>query len=280
MKTRQTASDRMLEEVKRSVFQYALFRPESAIVIALGILCAGASLVFPWFPGAWWLWLGFGALGEGALVLSTLKDEKFHRWVMDRIFRERFDISRISLPELRQQAQKALDYRELIVQEIERRDDAVLDDHLMDVARGMEDWIGQVYRLAQGLDNYARDPIIARDTSALPGELQQLRQQASRPMSEGVREQYEQTLRMKESQLEALTGLRDTMSKAQYQLDNTLAAMGTVYMQTKLIGSKDVNNSRAQRLQSDMHEQVQALRDTSTALDEVYNTRVANLATR
>ena len=85
---------------------------------------------------------------------------------------------------------------------------------------------------------------------------------------------------MKESQLEALTGLRDTMSKAQYQLDNTLAAMGTVYMQTKLIGSKDVNNSRAQRLQADMHEQVQALRDTSTALDEVYNTRVANLATR
>jgi hypothetical protein len=51
-------------------------------------------------------------------------------------------------------------------------------------------------------------------------------------------------------------------------------------MQTKLIGSKDVNNSRAQRLQADMHEQVQALRDTSTALDEVYNTRVANLATR
>ena len=89
MKTRQTASDRMLEEVKRSVFQYALFRPESAIVIALSILCAGASLVFPWFPGAWWLWLGFGALGEGALVLSTLKDEKFHRWVMDRLFRER-----------------------------------------------------------------------------------------------------------------------------------------------------------------------------------------------
>ena len=117
MKTRQTASDRMLEEVKRSVFQYALFRPESAIVIALGILCAGASLVFPWFPGAWWLWLGFAALGEGALVLSTLKDEKFHRWVMDRIFRERFDVSRISLPELRQKAQKALDYRELIVQE-------------------------------------------------------------------------------------------------------------------------------------------------------------------
>ena len=54
---------------------------------------------------------------------------------------------------------------------------------------------------------------------ALPGELQQLRQQASRPMSDGVRDQYEQTLRMKESQLEALTGLRDTMSKAQYQLD-------------------------------------------------------------
>lgn len=280
MNTRQSVSDRMIEEVKKNVFQYALFRPESAIVIALAILCAGASLVFPWFPGAWWLWLGFGALGEGALILSTLKDEKFHRWVLDRMFRERYDTAKLTLAEMRQKVQKALDYRELIVQEIERRDDKVLDDHLMDVARGMEDWIGQVYRLAQGLDNYARDPIIARDTAALPGELQQLKQQASNSMSDGVREQLQQTLRMKESQLETLVSLRDTMTKAQYQLDNTLAAMGTIYMQTKLIGNKDVDSARSVRLQADMKEQVQALRDTSSALDEVYSTRVANLATR
>ena len=99
-------------------------------------------------------------------------------------------------------------------------------------------------------------------------------------MSDGVREQLQQTLRMKESQLETLVSLRDTMTKAQYQLDNTLAAMGTIYMQTKLIGNKDVDSARSVRLQADMKEQVQALRDTSSALDEVYSTRVANLATR
>ncbi|MBX7214949.1 MAG: hypothetical protein K1X39_13125 [Thermoflexales bacterium] len=271
----------MVEEAKKNVLQYALFRPESAIVIALSILCAGASAIFPsWFPGAWWMWLGFGAVGEAALVWSTLKDEKFMRWVFDRTFRERYDTATLSVPELRQKVQKALDYRELIVKEIERRDDTVLDDHLMDVARGMEDWVSQTYKLAQGLDNYLRDPIISRDRSTLPGELQQMREQARRPMSDSVREQYQHAVQMKESQYEALVALNDTMSKAQLQLDNTLSAMGTVYTQTKLIGNKDVSNGRSQRLQADMREQVQALRDTSSALDEVYNTRVANLANR
>jgi hypothetical protein len=60
------------------------------------------------------------------------------------------------------------------------------------------------------------------------------------------------------------------MSRANLQLENTLAAMGTVYMQVRLLGAKDVDSGRVQRLQADMSEQVSALEDVSAAMDEVY----------
>jgi hypothetical protein len=60
------------------------------------------------------------------------------------------------------------------------------------------------------------------------------------------------------------------MAKAQLQLENTLSAMSTVYTQVVLLGAKDVNSSRAQRLQQDMTEQISALEDIGATMDEVY----------
>ena len=64
------------------------------------------------------------------------------------------------------------------------------------------------------------------------------------------------------------------MAQAQIQLDHTLAAMGTVYMQAKLIGTTEANSGRAQRLQADMLEQVQQLEDTRTAMEEMRNLKL------
>jgi hypothetical protein len=215
-------------------------------------------------------------LGEGLIVLSTLRDQRFYSQVLNEMFHDKYDISKLRSPELRQKVSKALEYRELIAKEIDSKLDPVLDEYLRDAARGMEDWIAQIYRLAQGLDAYQRDPIIARDTAIVPQELEKFKAQLVREKGSAVQAELEKTVSIKQSQWDALRNLRDTMAKAQLQLEDTLSAIGTVYMQIVLLGSKDVNSSRAQRLQQDMDEQVRALQDTSSAMDEVYQNSSAS----
>lgn len=267
----QPVSEQMKEQVRRSILSYAIFRPESALVIALTMGMVALSLFnFPWFPGEWWMWVLFGVAGEGAIVLSTLRDTRFHRYVLDKMFYDQYDVKRLRNPELRQKLSKALEYRELLVREIERKDDPVLDDYLMDMTRKLEDWIAQVYQLAQRLDAYEQDAIIARDLEAVPRDLDKFKALLVREQEAVVRAELEKTISIKQTQWDTLRNLRDTMATARLQLENTLAAIGTVYMQVVLIGSKDVKSSRAQRLQADMAEQVRALQDTSAAMEEVY----------
>lgn len=268
---RDQLSREMQEQIRKSVLSYSIFRPESAIVIGLTLVTVTLSVLsLPWFPGAWWMWLMGGVIGEGLIVLSTLRDQRFYQQVMNEMFHEKFDINKLRSTDLRQKVAKALEYRELIVKEIDSKPDPVLDEYLRDASHGLEDWISQIYRLAQGLDAYQRDPIIGRDTATVPQELDTYKARLVREKGSSVQAELEKTVSIKQSQWDALRNLRDTMTKAQLQLEDTLSAIGTVYMQIVLIGSKDVNSSRAQRLQQDMVEQVRALQDTSTAMDEVY----------
>jgi hypothetical protein len=62
------------------------------------------------------------------------------------------------------------------------------------------------------------------------------------------------------------------MEQGQFQLESTLTAMGTVYSQMMLLGSRDIASGRAQRLQQDVDDQVQALQDVVQTMDEVYRT--------
>ena len=63
------------------------------------------------------------------------------------------------------------------------------------------------------------------------------------------------------------------MQKAELQMDGTLTAMGTIYSQLLLIGVKDVDSGRAQRLREDITEQVKQLQDVVSSMDEVYHAR-------
>ena len=269
--SRRRISEEMKQEIQKAVLSYAFFRPESALVIAITIILIGLSLLnLSWLPGKWWLWLLFGLVGEALIMLTTLRDEELYKQVVDRMFHREFDVNKLRSPDLRQKLSEALEYRGSIVKEIEREEDPVLDDYLSDMARGLEDWLAQVYRLAQGLDVYWHDPVIARDMETVPKELEEFEKRLAKEKEGSVREELEKTVAIKRSQWDTLRNLRDTMAKAQLQLENTLAAMSTVYTQVVLLGAKDVDSSRAQRLQQDMTEQISALADIGATMDEVY----------
>jgi len=57
-------------------------------------------------------------------------------------------------------------------------------------------------------------------------------------------------------------------------LDSTLSSLGTIYAQMSLLGTKDVDSSRAQRLRQDIKDEVSGLQDTIDAMDEVQAQRL------
>jgi hypothetical protein len=87
-----------------------------------------------------------------------------------------------------------------------------------------------------------------------------------------VKRQISQTIAQKQIQRDNLRKLRNVMEQGQFQLESTITAMGTVYSQMMLLGSRDIASGRAQRLQQDVDDQVQALQDVVQTMDEVYQT--------
>lgn len=240
-------------------------------MIAMTIIFAGlSSMNLAWFPGEWWLWLLFGLVSEALIVLTTLRDSKFYHRLLDQAIQQEFDLKILRDLELQQKLAKVLEYRDLMVKEIEREADPVLDDYLLNIVNGLEDGITHLYHLAKGLDAYWHDPVIAQDIKTTPQELEKFQRLLAREKPGPVREELVKTVAAKQAQWETLQNLRDTMTKAQFQLENAVAAMGTVYTQVVLLGSKDVHSSRAQRLQENMTEQVRALEDVSTTMNEIY----------
>jgi hypothetical protein len=139
-----------------------------------------------------------------------------------------------------------------------------------DTTAGVADWVGSVFGLAQRLDRYHNDPVLQRDQVDLPREIAGLRSRVSREDDQAVRAELDEAIRRKQEQLANLEKLQNTMEKAEYQLEVTLTALGTVYSQIQLIHAKDVDSGRAQRLRDDIADQVAALQGLQETLDEVY----------
>ena len=264
------------EKAKQRMRQFALMRPESAIVIAGTLVLStltGLGLLGDALSSYWWLVTLAGIGGEAALFYSTMQDKDALRKVMDQLFREQFDLGKIKRNDLKQKLEKAFEYRRLIVDEIDREENEILDDHLLGVASELEDWIKQVYHLAENIDMYLRDPIMVRDMQQVPLELDALKSKLRHEKGGRVRDQLEKSIATKQKQFDTLRKLQETMGRAQLQLDNTLSAIGTIYMQTRHLGAKEIDSGRAQRLQADMHEQILTLEDISSAMDDVFQTQ-------
>jgi hypothetical protein len=80
------------------------------------------------------------------------------------------------------------------------------------------------------------------------------------------------TLEAKELQGANLEQLENNMHRAELQLEHTLTAMGTIYSQLLLVGSKDVDSGRVRRLREEVADEVQGLQDVLDSMDEVYET--------
>jgi len=257
------------KQALRAVLSYAFFRLESALTVALTlVLIFLFPRPFEWWP--WWMWLTLGVVAEGLIIYTSVTDPETGRRVVAQMLRQRFDPGALRTPRVRERLEQALDYRERIERAIRQRCDGVLKAHLRETTVRVDDWLAHIFDLAQRLDRYMQDPIVARDRGDIPRELARIRQRLEQEEDPAVRRQMQEAIQQRETQMANLERLENTMERAEFRLEETLAALGTLYSQLLLLDAGAVDSGRARRLQEDIAEQVAALQDTIEAMDEVY----------
>lgn len=261
---------RIERDAQKALIQHAFFRWESALTIAGTILLSVfVNQPFPGWP--WWAWPLLGLIGEAAIIISSLTDKAEQQRVIEALFREKYNAGGIRDRDLRAKLAEAEQYRQRIQGVVAQQRSGVLRDRLAETTAQVYDWIANMVRLARRLDAYRGDEIIKRDQATVPKEIKDLSARLALERDSRVREQMAETLASKQQLNDNLQELANRMQRADLQLDHSLAALGTVYSQLLLIGSKEVDSDRADRLRDDIRGEVAALQDLVESLNEVYS---------
>lgn len=245
----------------------AFFSVESAVIVALAIVLFGLG----YHPFSWWqnaYWLIFGAVAEALYLGVTLTDPKAAQRAVAQMLTEQFDPGQIKNPNARDRLKRALEYRRLIA-ETAAKQTGVLRSHIEATVGELDTWIEQIHRLAQRMDAYEENAVLTRDRRMVPLDLKNLQRRLATETDPQVIEELKEAIQTKETQLENLRALQNQIKRAEIQLEHTLSALGTVYTQVQLIGSKEIDSARAQRLQAEIQDEVLSLQDTLSALEEV-----------
>lgn len=268
-------TDRITKELKqragKAIVAHAFFRLESALTIVLTILLAFfLPHPFPWWR--WWFWVVLGAVAEVLIVYTSITDERTAEKVVARMLREEYDPSSIKTRPYREKVEQALQYRDEIEKLVATMSPGVLRDYLYNTTATISDWIGNIFAIAQRLDIYERDELLQRDMKQVPATLEALRRELAAETDTAVRQQIEETLRVKKEQLANLQALKSKMEQGQFRLEQSLTALGTVYSQFQLIRAQKLTDAEARRLSESIREQVRSLQDILTSMDEIYRT--------
>lgn len=265
-----TIRSEIQQKAHGTLLQYAIFRVESAVIIAMSLVLTFVyPRPFPWWPRLGWVLLGVVALG--VLVYSSLTDAEANAQILLDIFQQQFNPRVIQDKDLRTKVESALEYQRRIETQIRHQENGLIRDRLNDTAGQITAWLSNIYQLALRLDAYRRDDLLERERNMLPKEIDQLLAQRRVEKNEKVQAQLEDVLASKRNHWQSMRDLDARMKEASLQLDQSVTALATIYSQVQLIDAQSIGSGRAERIQADIKEQVARLNDLVSSINDVYN---------
>ena len=205
-------------------------------------------------------------------IYRGITNEANHAKAVEEMLRPKIQFNPESIQDktLRAKVDEALRYWELIESTVAKSPENSMRDRFERTTREVTHWLQAVYDLATRVDKFQINQVIKQDLQRVPADIRNLEKKLAQEDSPEVRRQLERTIADKQRHLQTLQNLEDNMERAGYQLDSTISALGTIYSQLLLVGSKDEEGNRVNRLQEEISEQVQRLEDLSEAMEEVY----------
>ena len=265
-------TDDTRERALGAILTNALFRWETVVTLAItAILFFFFPQPFPWWQD--WFWLVGGLIAEAALVIGAVTDPQAAQAAVSREFESRYDLRQIRNPASRQRLERALEYRRNMLTLVGHHSGA-MKTQLQTTVQDVNDWIAHMYDLALHVDAFESNQLVERDRRSVPQQLEKAKLRLSREDAPAVRADLENQIQQLEQQLSNLEATVNSIKRAEIQLESTLSSLGTIYAQMSLLGTKDVDSSRAQRLRLEIQDEVSSLQDTIEAMDEVQAQRL------
>ncbi|MCY4145256.1 MAG: hypothetical protein OXE95_08800 [Chloroflexi bacterium] len=259
------------QKVFGTLLASAVLRWETLVTLMvtaiLFLFVQDVSLPFmEWQP---WYWLALGGVAQAVLVAATLNDPEATEQALAEDFEREYDLRNIHNRISRERLRDAFEYRRNMLK-------------LADVARGamrtrqrtliagINDWIVHMYNLASRIDHFENNDLAARDLQRVPRKIANVRRRIGSESDAHTRRDLEQQLKLLQRQLVSLEASASIIKRAEIQLESTLSALGTVYAQMSLLGAKDSDGARGQRLSIEIKDEIDKLQDTIDAMDEVH----------
>lgn len=263
------AEDKARQRVLGTLLTHALFRWESFITVLvtaiLFLFVTPDGLPIQWQQ---WYWLVLGGLAEGALIFSTITNPEAAEEVLSKDFERQYDLAEIRNRVSRQRLHDAFEYRRNMLKLVQRHQGAMRVSLRQTVA-DINDWIRHMYELAEHIDAFEDNELVERDLQQVPTQIDKTRIRLQNETDPAVREELDKKLKQLEQQYTNLKATVNSIKRAEIQLESTLSSLGTIYAQMSLLGTKEVDSARAQRLRLEIQDEVTRLQDTIEAMDEV-----------
>lgn len=164
---------------------------------------------------------------------------------------------------------RAASYRGRIQGLLKARRRGPLAQRLADVLPKLSSWEERVGQLADRVALFENDDLIRRDIKEVPNHIVRLRRQIPLEADPDIQRQMERTLSAYEQQHQYLEALARLMRRTRLNLDDTLAAMGTIYSQVQVLNAMDIDGATAARITDEIDIEVNRLNDLLSALSEV-----------
>ena len=248
----------------------ALLRWETLVTVMVTVILflfvRDVNLPFvEWQP---WFWLVLGGLAEAAFIAATLTDPEATEQALAEDFEREYDLRNIRNRVSRDRLRDAFEYRRNMLKLIDRSK-GTMRIRLRTLVNDISDWIAHMYNLAEHIDLFESNELVLRDRQQVPQQIEKVKARIGREDDERVRQDLEIQLSRLQQQQMNLEATFSNIKRAEIQLESTLSSLGTVYAQMSLLGTKETDSAKGQRLSVEVKDEIDKLQDTIDAMDEV-----------
>jgi len=218
-----------------------------------------------WQP---WYWLVLGGLAETVLIAATLNDPEATEQALAEDFEREYDLRNIRNRVSRERLRDAFEYRRNMLKLADRSKGA-MRNRLRTLVSDVSDWITYMYNLAERIDLSESNDLVLRDRQQVPRKIESVKARIKKEPDEHARRSLQVQLTHLQQQQMSLEATFSSIKRAEIQLESTLSALGTVYAQISLLGTKETDSAKGQRLSIEVKDEIDKLQDTIDAMDEV-----------
>lgn len=263
-------NDNARQKIFGALIANALLRWESLVTIMvtaiLFLFVQDVSIpIVEWQP---WFWLVLGGLAETALIASILTDPEATEEALAEEFERQYDLRNIRNRVSRERLRDAFDYRRNMLKLVDRSKGS-MRTRLRTLVNDVSDWITHMYNLAEHIDLFEGNDLVARDRVQVPQQIEKVRIRIQHEPDERVKMDLELQLSQLQQQHMNLEATVSNIKRAEIQLESTLSSLGTVYAQMSLLGTKETDSAKGVRLSVEVKDEIDKLQDTIDAMDEV-----------